>query len=95
MWGVGTCCEGVSQQAFKWKKRVMPQKPPTSPQDDKPRGESKHSVNENNNKSVAEPGYCNPDPLIWLIGWLHEVTIAVDGVYMTALIELWLKSLPS
>ena len=45
-------------------------------------------------KLVAEPGYHNPDPLVWLHGHTNETMVVAEGVEMTALIDTGPKSLP-
>ena len=39
------------------------------------------------NTAVAEPGYHNPSPLVWLTCHANKATVAVEGVEMMALVD--------
>ena len=39
------------------------------------------------NKLMAEPGYHNPDPLVWLLCHANEAMVVVEGVEMMALVD--------
>ena len=41
----------------------------------------------NTNKPLAEPGYHNSDPLVWLLGCANEAMVVVEGVEMMALVD--------
>ena len=41
----------------------------------------------NMDKLVAEPGYHNPSPLVWLIGCASEAMVLEEGLEMTALVD--------
>ena len=53
--------------------------PPTChPQDEQQNGGQPRTF-VNTNKMVAESGYHNPDPLVWLLGHANEAEIVVEG----------------
>ena len=39
------------------------------------------------NKPVAESGYHNPDPMVWLLGHANEAMVVVEVVEVIALVD--------
>ena len=86
MWVLGTLSSWVPKYPFKWKLReVVVVLQPASQDIQQSGGEPGTSVN--TSKLVAESGYHNPDPLVWLLCHAYEAKVMVEGLKMMAQVD--------